>query len=67
MHSRENGGEPRPTISIHPTANSDVCSQADRAADRLVISPSYLGRVEESAPFCCSTVGEKGREKKNRS
>lgn len=47
-----------------PQQNSDVCSQADRAADRLVISPSYLGRVEESAPFCCTTVGEKGRKNK---
>lgn len=64
MHGHQNGGESHPTISIRPTANSDVYSQADRAADRLVIPPSYLGRVEESAPFCCTTVGEKGREKK---
>lgn len=39
-------------------------SQADRQADRLVILPSYLSRVEQRTTFCCRTVNEKNKKKR---
>lgn len=41
-----------------------IMSAQTSQADRLVMLPSYLLRVEGSAAFCCTTVEEKGRKKR---
>lgn len=49
----------------HQTPQYIMSAQTSQA-DRLVMLPSYLSRVEGSAAFCCTTVEEKGRKKEQK-